>query len=72
MNQTQFLEELENIVMAKKGSLSTESVLDEVNWDSMAALEFQALADEKLGLQVDPTDIGICRTVGDLCKLIKL
>ncbi len=69
MNQQQFIEELENIVMTKKGSLSPDSALDDINWDSMAALEFQALADEKLGKQLDPTEIGICRTVGDLAKL---
>ncbi len=69
MNQQQFLEELENIVMTKKGSLTPDSVLDDINWDSMAALEFQALADEKLGKTLDPTDIGLCRTAGDLAKL---
>jgi acyl carrier protein len=69
MNQQEFITELESIVMTKKGSLTPESILDDINWDSMAALEYQALADDKLELQLDPTDIGICRTVGDLCKL---
>ena len=72
MNQQEFIAEIEAIVMTKKGSLTLESVLDDVNWDSMAALEYQALVDEKLDLQLDPTDIGICRTVGDLCKLAKV
>ena len=72
MNRQQFLEEIEHIVMISKGRLTADSMLDEINWDSMAALEFQSMAEEKLGVQVDPTEIGTCRTVGDLCKLAKV
>lgn len=72
MNLQQFLEEIENIVMIRKGRLTLESMLDEINWDSMAALEFQSMAEEKLDLQLDPTAIGECRTVGDLGKLAKI
>lgn len=72
MNRQQFLEEVENIVMISKGRLTLESMLDEINWDSMAALEFQSMAEEKMDLQLDPTAIGACRTVGDLCTLAKI
>lgn len=72
MNLQQFLEEIENIVMIRKGRLTLESMLDEINWDSMAALEFQSMAEEKLDLQLDPTAIGACRTVADLGKLANI
>ena len=72
MNRQQFLEQIENILMIKKGRIGPDSLLDEINWDSMAALEFQSMAEEKLGLQIDPTEIGSCRKVGDLCTLAKI
>ena len=72
MQRQQFFEEVEQIVMISKGRLTPESMLDEINWDSMAALEFQSMAEEKLGLQIDPTEIGACRTLSDLCKLANI
>ena len=59
MNLQQFLEEIENIVMIRKGRLTLDSMLDEINWASMAALEFQSMAEEKLDLQLDPAAISL-------------
>ena len=72
MNQQEFIAEFERIVMADEGTVSTDSALKDLKWDSMAALEYQALADEQFGMQLEPTAISIAVTVGDLCKLVKL
>lgn len=72
MDLDTFLDELATIVMADKGSLTTASVLKDQRWDSMAALEYQAIADEHFGKQLGDDDISVCVTVADLCKLIDL
>jgi acyl carrier protein len=72
MNRQQFLEEIASIVMIRKGRLTADSLLDEINWDSMAALEFQSMVSEKLKIQLEPTDISECSKVLDLCKLAKI
>lgn len=73
MNRQQFLEALEQAIMLDKGALTPTTVLGELDsWDSMAVLEFQAMADEHFDIQVEPEDIGNCKTVDDLCVLVKL
>ena len=71
MNQKEFLSAIEKAMVLEEGSLGTDKVLEDLeSWDSMAVLEFQAIADEEFGIQVDPTAIGSCKTVGDLWGLV--
>ena len=73
LNLPQFMTALEKILVAKAGSLTPTTVIAAAGTvDSMAVLEIQALADEEFGLQLEPNAIGDCKTVSDLCKLVKL
>jgi len=72
MNQQELITKLEKIAMVEEGSLTTDSLLKDLKWDSMMALEFQALADEDLNLQLEPTEINVAVSVGDLCKLVSV
>ncbi|QDU68445.1 phosphopantetheine-binding protein [Engelhardtia mirabilis] len=72
MDRNQFVAALESALQIDKGILTPETVLDSLeSWDSLGVLEFQALADEELNVQVEPTEIGVCRTVEDLWKLMQ-
>ena len=67
MEQQDFLAALERALAMDKGTLELTQTLEDLeNWDSMAVLEFQAIADEEYGLQVDPTAIDSMKTIGDL------
>ena len=72
MDQPTFLNQLATIVNADQGSLKTDSQLKDFRWDSMAALEYQAIAEEHFGKLLGNDEISVCRTVGDLCKLVDL
>ena len=71
MTEQQFLNKLEEAIGLDAGTLAPEVVLEELDsWDSMAVLEFQAMADEELELILEPTAISACDTVADLVKLL--
>jgi acyl carrier protein len=75
VNLQEFLAAIEKILVqkAKAGPITPATDLTEEGvLDSMAVLEIQALADESFGLQLEPNAIGDCRTVADLCRLVKL
>ena len=74
MNTQDYLKRVEEIFAVKqKGALTAATVIDEIGvLDSMAILELQACADEQFGILLEPRDITACKTVGDLCKLVKL
>ena len=72
MDLQQYLKALEKIFASKK-AITPDMRLDDVgNLDSIAVLDVQALADEKFGLVLEPSDIADCSTVADLCRLVKL
>ena len=72
MNRTEFLDKLTEALFMEKGSLKPEQALKDAKWDSMHSLEYQALVDELFDERVDPTAIGDCETVADLCDLAKV
>jgi len=58
---------MERALGMDEGSLAlTQDIAELEDWDSMAVLEFQAIADEEFGLQIDPTSLETVKTVGDL------
>ena len=72
MKQDELLTALEKTLNLEAGALAPGKILEDLDgWDSMAVLEFQAIADEELGVQVDPDAITSCKTVADLCGLVK-
>lgn len=71
MTKQQFLRELETELALDPGSLQEGQALSEIKgWDSMAAVQFIALADEKAGVAIPDNQIARARTVSDLLSLL--
>jgi acyl carrier protein len=71
MTKPEFLRLLEGQMEIPEGSLNeNERLADIEGWDSMAALLFMALADEKLGVTVVGNDIAKSKTISDLLALL--
>jgi acyl carrier protein len=71
MNAHEFLRDLEEALDVKEGSCPENGELGKLDfWDSMAALTFITLADEKLGVAVPGDRLVACRTVSDLLSLL--
>jgi len=59
-------------VMLNRTDLGPELQLSAIStWDSVAVVEFQALADEQLGIEIPPTQLAECRSVADLIALVQ-
>ena len=70
MTKTEFLHLLEEAIGARKDSIrGDESLKDLDGWDSMAAVAFIAMADERLGTLVEPAKLAVCKAVSDLVAL---
>lgn len=74
MNTQEYLKRVEEIFAVKqKGVLTATTEIEAIGvMDSMAVLELQVCADEQFGIVLEPNDIKACKTVGDLCQLVKL
>ena len=71
MTRSEFLLALEHQMEVPRGALQEDQLLSETEgWDSMAAVLFIALADERLGAAVSGNQIAEARTVGDLLALV--
>jgi len=71
MTRTEFLKELEDQLGLPGGTLVDSQRLDHVEgWDSMAAVIFMAVADEKMGVAVSGDQIAKAKTVDDLLSLL--
>lgn len=71
MTRLAFLRLLEGQLEVPEGSLNENQRLTDVeSWDSLAAVLFIALADEKLGVTVVGNDIAKSQTVHDLLGLL--
>jgi acyl carrier protein len=71
MTREQFVRELENSLEIPVGTLVQTKTLEDPNyWDSMSALTFMALADEKLQVTLTGDQIVRCKTVDDLLALL--
>jgi acyl carrier protein len=71
MTKEQFLRALEGQMEVPAGSLKGDDVMRDLSiWDSLAAVLFIALADEKLGVAVSGDQIANSRTINDLMSLL--
>jgi acyl carrier protein len=71
MKNKEFLGALEEALEVPEGTLKPEATLDALGcWDSMAALVFMSLADQKLQLAISAADLQKCQTVQDLLGLL--
>ncbi len=71
MTRAEFLQALEESFEVDQGTLEGNETLEDLEcWDSMSALIYMALADEKLGITVSGEQIINCKTVNDLLDLL--
>jgi acyl carrier protein len=71
MTKEQFVRELEESLEIDAGTLARTRTLDDpAYWDSMSALTFMALADEKLHVALSGDQVVKCKTVDELLALL--
>ena len=71
MENTEFLELLDELFEVDPGTVQLESVLKDVpGWSSLTFVGLIALIDEEYGLAVPPTSILNCSTAGELASMI--
>jgi len=71
MNQKTFFQNLDEVMELPAGTIQgNEELVALGKWDSMAILNFIALADEQFGIAVEPEALGTCVTVADLTGLM--
>lgn len=72
MNEKEKLALLEEIMELDEGTLSADDVLDDyAEWDSITALSFIALIDEKFGRTISGADVKKMKTVADVLEEMK-
>lgn len=71
MTKREFVRELEDQLEMPEGSLKENQALAELaGWDSLAAVLFMALADEKLGVTLSNDQIAKSKTLNELLALL--
>ena len=70
MNRTDLLTTIEDILEVPHGSVSPDSSLEALDWDSLANISFIAELDLRFGLRVDPQSLSEAATVEQLLELI--
>jgi acyl carrier protein len=71
MTKREFLKELEGQLELPEGSLHGNHALTEIEgWDSLAAVMFIALADEKIGVTISGNQIANSKTMDELLSLL--
>lgn len=72
MNEKEKMELLEEIMELDNGTLSVDDVLEDyVEWDSITALSFIAMMDEKFGRTISGADVKGLRTVADAVNMMR-
>tara|TARA_B100000941_G_C28334642_1_gene463436 strand:- start:512 stop:757 length:246 start_codon:yes stop_codon:yes gene_type:complete len=66
-----FFEEFSSVIGVERSSISNNSRLDELEWDSMALISTMALIDEIFGTVVSGDKLTECKTIGDILALVK-
>jgi acyl carrier protein len=73
MNRTEFLSALDRILELPEGTLTGSEKLENLeNWNSLAMIDFIALADTNNGVKLSARQIGRSETVSDLLELAKI
>ena len=70
MNRGLLLNALDELLELDPGSLKGAEDLAELGWDSVRAIEFIVLAEEKAGVQIVPAKLAEAKTVNDLLSLL--
>jgi acyl carrier protein len=71
MTRPEFLRALEGQLELPAGSLNGNQTLTDIDgWDSLAAVMFIALADEKVGVTISGNQIAKAKTLDELMSLL--
>lgn len=70
MSETELVSLIEEILEAPAGSVTPDSDLEDLGWDSLSNLSFIAIADDRYGRTVDPQDLARAETPSDLAELL--
>jgi acyl carrier protein len=70
MTKECFVAELERVLELAPGSVRGAEPLADLHWDSMSAIMFIAMADEKFGAKIAPERLTEAKTVEDLHNII--
>jgi acyl carrier protein len=71
MTMQELCTELERMLQLPAGTVQSTSTLASLkHWDSLAAFEFIALADEKVGVSVSAAALARAKSVTDLVALL--
>jgi len=62
--------ELERVLELSPGSIKGNEALADIHWDSMSAIMFIAMADEKFSAKISPEKLTQAKTIHDLHALI--
>jgi acyl carrier protein len=69
MTHQQFYEQIGEILAIDVPLTGSETLID-LGWDSLSAVVFMAMADERCGVKVAPREMRGCSTVNDLKALV--
>jgi len=70
MRRSEFLMSLDELFELDPGTLKGEEDLDGIGWDSVRAIEFIVLVNEKVDLEVAPGSLSKAATINDLVALL--
>lgn len=71
MNKQEFIEQLEDLLEMKRGSLAEDEMLFNLEgWDSLSVMSFIAMVDEELEETLKATQIAEAKSVQDLIALV--
>ena len=71
MKQQEKIDDMEEIFEADSGTITPETVLDTLQWDSMAMLSVIALVNEKFGKRLTGVQIKSLKTVQDILAVME-
>ena len=71
MDQTEFIEFVEEILEVGANTIAISDKLGEIEWDSLANITFIAEVDSKFGVSLDAERLGKSETVSELYELLK-
>jgi acyl carrier protein len=71
VDEKQFLQLLDELLDLEPGTVTRDSRMVDIPWDSLAAVGFIALVDEHFGITVSPKALKNSETVQDLIRLLE-
>ena len=71
MEESRFMGICARVLQKQSETLSLDSDLQSIGWDSLANIEFVAELDDELGVQLDSESLVGSTTLGEIYSLVK-